>query len=60
VIQRLSAEVKTLLDQASMRERLVELGSENIWAGPEATDNFVRAEFERWGPIVRQAGVTNN
>jgi tripartite-type tricarboxylate transporter receptor subunit TctC len=60
VIQRLSAEVRTLLDQASMRERLVELGSENIWAGPEATDNFVRAEFERWGPIVRQAGVTNN
>ncbi len=60
VIQRLSAEVRTLLDQASMRERLVDLGSENIWAGPEATDNFVRAEFERWGPIVRQAGVTNN
>jgi tripartite-type tricarboxylate transporter receptor subunit TctC len=60
VIDRLSAEVKELLAQPSMRARLAELGSEDIWAGPDATDSFVRTEFDRWGPIVRLAGVTNN
>ena len=60
VIDRLAEEVKALLDHPTMRERLKELGSENIWAGPDATDAFVRAEFDRWGPIVKQAGVTNN
>ena len=28
-----------------------------IWMGPAETDAFVRAEFEKWGPVVRAAGV---
>ncbi|MBP0495518.1 Bug family tripartite tricarboxylate transporter substrate binding protein [Pararoseomonas indoligenes] len=59
VIERVAAEVKGLLGDPTTRERLVESGSENIWAGPDETDAFVRAEFDRWGPIVKQAGVTN-
>jgi tripartite-type tricarboxylate transporter receptor subunit TctC len=59
VIERLAQEVKVLLNDPTTRERIAESGSENIWAGPEAADHFVRAEFDRWGPIVKQAGVTN-
>jgi tripartite-type tricarboxylate transporter receptor subunit TctC len=59
VIERLAQEVKVLLNDPTTRERIAESGSENIWAGPEATDRFVRAAFDRWGPIVKQAGVKN-
>jgi len=60
VIERVSAEVRTLLAEPGTKDRLSEGGSENIWAGAAETDAFVRAEFDRWGPIVRQSGVRND
>jgi tripartite-type tricarboxylate transporter receptor subunit TctC len=60
VIERLSVEIRNLLGSPTMRQRLNDLGSEDIWAGPAETDAFVRAEFDRWGPIVKQSGATNN
>jgi tripartite-type tricarboxylate transporter receptor subunit TctC len=60
IINRLSAEIRNLLGQPAMRQRLKDLGSEDIWSGPAETDAFVRAEFERWAPIVKQSGATNN
>ena len=60
IIERVSAELRGLLAAPTMRGRLRDLGSEDIWAGPGETDAFVRAEFERWAPIVRQSGATAN
>ena len=41
----------------AVKTRLDELASVPIWSGPAETDAFVRAEFDKWGPIVRAAGV---
>jgi len=60
VIDRMAGEIRTLLAAPTMRQRLKELGSEDIWAGPAETDAFVRAEFERWAPIVKQSGANSN
>jgi tripartite-type tricarboxylate transporter receptor subunit TctC len=60
IIDRLSAEIRNLLRAPTMRQRLNELGSEDIWAGPVETDAFVRAEFDRWAPIVKQSGASSN
>ena len=57
VAERLSAALKEILDLPGIRQRLVELGSEPIWMGPAETDRFVRAEYDRWGPVVKAAGV---
>jgi tripartite-type tricarboxylate transporter receptor subunit TctC len=59
VIERLSAEVKRLLEQPAIGQRLRDIASEPIWMGPAETDAFVRAEYERWGPVIRQARITN-
>ncbi|WP_081757950.1 tripartite tricarboxylate transporter substrate-binding protein [Roseomonas gilardii] len=59
VIERTAQEVKVPLNDPTTGERIAESGSWNIWADPQATDAFVRAEFDRWGPIVKQAGMTN-
>ncbi|MCK8786466.1 tripartite tricarboxylate transporter substrate binding protein [Roseomonas sp. NAR14] len=60
VLERMAAETRRLLEEPAMQARLAELGSDSLWMDPDATDAYVRAEFDRWGPIVRQAGVTNN
>jgi tripartite-type tricarboxylate transporter receptor subunit TctC len=57
VVERLAAECRRLLDQPATRQKLADMGSEIIFAGPEETDAFVRSEFDRWGPIVKQANV---
>ena len=57
VIERLSAAIREILEMPALRERLVDLGSEPIYLDPAATDRFVRAEYERWGPVVKAAGV---
>lgn len=57
VIERLGAALREILETPAMRTRLIEMGSEPIWLDPAATDRFVRAEYERWGPVVKAAGV---
>ena len=57
IIERLAAELRQGLEAPAVRGRLADLGSEPIWMGPAETDAFVRAEFDRWGPVVRAAGL---
>ncbi|WP_426954946.1 Bug family tripartite tricarboxylate transporter substrate binding protein [Muricoccus radiodurans] len=59
ILDRLAETSRRLLDSANIRARLTDLASEPIWMGPDETDAYVRSEWDRWGPIVRQAGVTN-
>jgi tripartite-type tricarboxylate transporter receptor subunit TctC len=58
VLDRLAAESRTILELPAIAARLNDLASEPIFMDPDRTDAFVRAEFERWGPVVRAARVT--
>jgi tripartite-type tricarboxylate transporter receptor subunit TctC len=58
VIERVSAESRAILALPAMTTRLTDLASEPIPMDPRETDAFVRAEFERWGPVVQAARVT--
>ncbi|MBU8537782.1 Bug family tripartite tricarboxylate transporter substrate binding protein [Falsiroseomonas tokyonensis] len=58
VIDRLAQAMKEALESETVKSRLTSLASEPIWMDPAATDAFVRAEFDRWGPVVRAANVT--
>jgi len=60
ILERLSTEVRLALETPAIRERLTALASEPIWMSPADTDAFVRAEFDRWGPVVREARVTTD
>ena len=57
VIERVAAAVKEILEQPALKSRLVDSGSEPIWSSPAETDAFVRAEYERWGPVVKAANI---
>ena len=56
-MEKLSTACREVLALPAVKHRLDELASVAIWSNPAETDAFVRAEFDKWGPIVRAAGV---
>ncbi|QCK85766.1 tripartite tricarboxylate transporter substrate binding protein BugD [Phreatobacter aquaticus] len=61
IIERLNAAGRAALADESVRKRLLELGCEIPDAAgqtPEALGAHVRAEVEKWTPVIKAAGVT--
>ena len=56
-IQRLQAEVVRALKDPALLERLAKLGAEPVGSTPEELQRFVRSEYDKWGQVVRQAGI---
>ncbi|KQW56578.1 Bug family tripartite tricarboxylate transporter substrate binding protein [Variovorax sp. Root411] len=58
VIQRLSAELTKVMAQPDVRQRLLELGHEPAAGGaPKELAMFARSERQKWGPLVKSAGL---
>jgi tripartite-type tricarboxylate transporter receptor subunit TctC len=57
VVEKLSNTCREVLALPAVKQKLDDLASVVIWTNPADTDAFVRAEFDKWGPIVRAAGV---
>ena len=38
-------------------ERLRQLGAMPIGSTPDALAAFIRAEHDKWGPVIRAAGI---
>lgn len=57
IINRLNVEVRRILQQADVRERLKLEGIEALDLDPQAFSAFVAAELKRWAPVVRAAGA---
>ena len=47
---------KTFADKA-FRERIYDQGSEPVGSSPEAFKAFIAAEYQRWGELIRAAGI---
>jgi len=58
IVERLRAEIVAVLNEGSLRARLVELGAERIVANtPDEARAYVEAEMSRWERVLREAGV---
>lgn len=60
VIKRLNAESVYVLNQPAMRERLTQNGAVAVASTPEELWVFARAQIEKWGKVVKAAGITPN
>lgn len=61
IVSRLNAAGKAALADEKTRKRLLELGCEIPDAAgqtPEALAAHVRAEVDKWVPVIKAAGVT--
>ena len=57
VVMRLNDALNRTTQDPQVHETLVSRGAAVIQSTPEEFYNFVKAEIEKWGPIVKRAGV---
>jgi len=57
IVNRLNSEVRRILQQSDVRERLRLEGVEIGDLDPQAFSAYVAAELKRWAPVVRAAGA---
>jgi tripartite-type tricarboxylate transporter receptor subunit TctC len=57
VVNRLNAELTSVLSTPDMQEQLRKLGAEPETASPQAYARYVRAEADKWASVVHTAGI---
>ena len=57
IIRRLNADVNAAIVKPSIVARFAELGAEPLGGSPEQAAAFIRGEQEKWGKIIRDAGI---
>lgn len=60
IINRLNADAVAVINQPAMRERMVQNGAIPIGSTPEALWDFARKQIEKWGKVIKAAGITPN
>ena len=60
VVATLTKALQAAIKDATVKQRFAELGAESVpesRATPEAHRSFLKAEIDKWGPIIKKAGV---
>src|ERR1700722_619743 len=57
VVAKLSHDFVAALNSDSVKERLNKLGALPIGSTPQAFDAKIHADYEKWGPIIKAAGI---
>lgn len=60
VVRRVNAVLNEALSRPAVRARLTQVGADPVSSTPEELANFMRAETEKWGRVVRAANITVN
>jgi tripartite-type tricarboxylate transporter receptor subunit TctC len=57
VVNRISAELKKILAQPDLKQRFGQQGADATFLSPEAFVDFMKAEWAKWGPVVKATGA---
>lgn len=57
IVARLNSEINRVLQMPDVREKLINGGVTPMGGSPEEFTSFVRADYARWGKIVKDSGV---
>ena len=60
IVAKLNAEARRALAAQDVKERLTVAGIDAAGGTPEEFGRFIRAESDKWGPVVKAAGVKAN
>jgi tripartite-type tricarboxylate transporter receptor subunit TctC len=58
IVRKMHADTAAALADPSIRERLEQLGLFVIGSTPEELASFHRAEMDKWGPVIKEAGIS--
>jgi tripartite-type tricarboxylate transporter receptor subunit TctC len=57
VIKKLNDAVNAALADPDVRGKIVKSGAVPVGGTPDALGNFMRAEYDKWGRVVREHGI---
>jgi tripartite-type tricarboxylate transporter receptor subunit TctC len=57
IVDRLNAEAKRAFDVPEVRQSLLKAAIDPAVMSPDATAKLLRADYEKWGKVVKEAGV---
>jgi tripartite-type tricarboxylate transporter receptor subunit TctC len=57
IVDRLNREINAMLDDARMRARIAELGAEAIPGSANEFAKTITTDTEKWGKVIRAAGI---
>ncbi len=57
LIEKLSHDFVAALNTEAVKQRLSKLGATPIGSSPQQFDAKIRADYEKWGPIIKAAGI---
>ena len=60
IIERLHKELFAILSDPAIREQLLSHGMETAPGSTEDFARYIKSEYETWGKVIKQAGITAN
>jgi tripartite-type tricarboxylate transporter receptor subunit TctC len=57
IVDKLQADIAKTMGSADIRQKFEEMGVEALSSTPEALRDFARAESDRWGKLLQEAGI---
>jgi tripartite-type tricarboxylate transporter receptor subunit TctC len=57
LLAKLNRDFVAALNTDAVKERLTKLGASPIGSSPKQFDAVIRADYEKWGPIIKAAGM---
>jgi len=57
IVTKMNGEIRRILEQPSVRRRLIDQGADPASNTPEEFAAYVKAEMARWGEVVRSTGA---
>jgi tripartite-type tricarboxylate transporter receptor subunit TctC len=58
IVRRVHADTVAVLAESAVRQRLEDVGVVVVGSTPDDLAIHLRAEMDKWGPIIRQIGLT--
>jgi tripartite-type tricarboxylate transporter receptor subunit TctC len=60
IIDRLNTEFVRILNSAEIKDALLKQGLEVSTSTPDAFGVYMKSEFDKWGKVIREAGIVAN
>jgi tripartite-type tricarboxylate transporter receptor subunit TctC len=55
--QKIAAEVEKIMKTPEFQKKAAEQGADAIFMGPDQLNTYAKAEFERWGKVIKERSI---
>jgi tripartite-type tricarboxylate transporter receptor subunit TctC len=58
IVQKIASDLAAVLKEPAIRQKFDKMGVEPVGSDPKAFGAFVKSEYERWRPIIKNGNIT--